>query len=293
MVEISSDTMDEADIVKRLRDTIKVLEADAVVIMNQCKQQEERVIEWKLIVEKLKGKEENLKQVLCDNRIQTEKLSKALQDKNKELFKLLANVSEKLYKKQHIRRLELTAKVLAEQLARVRAEGDSPAENFSPRSAVSDGNYSPRVSSSKNAGYLNSPVVSPWKEAKVKKELEQKKREALDIKLKFFEKEMEVSRLKSILEKGSRSQQSKKAGGFGEAAFKQHQLADTISEGGPYELPVDDTQNDLSPRRGVQQYSPGGSRPRSNSMTRKKDSRKQRMYISPKRKIVVAKAWKT
>jgi len=45
MVEISSDTMDEADIVNRLRDTIQVLEADAVVIRNQCKQQEERIIE--------------------------------------------------------------------------------------------------------------------------------------------------------------------------------------------------------------------------------------------------------
>lgn len=242
----------------------------------------------------MKGKEENLKQVLCDNRIQTERLRKALQDKNKELFKLLANVSEKLYKKQHIRRLELTAKVLAEQLARVRAEGDSPAENFSPRSdPISDGNYSPRVSGLKKSGYINSPVVSPWKEAKVKKDLEQKKREAIDIKLKFFEKEMEVSRLKSILEKGSRSQQSKKVVGFGESAFKQHQLQDTISEGGPYELPVDQTQNDLSPGRGSQQNSPGGSRLRSNSMTRKKDSRKQRMYISPKRKTVAAKAWKT
>lgn len=300
MIEISSQKIDagEVEIVKRLKETLRILEADAVVSRDQCKEQKERILEQKLAVDQLKGREENLKQVLSHVRIQSEKLSKALQDKNRDLFKVLANVSQKLYKRQHVRRLELTAKVLAEQLARVRDEGDSPDENISPKSeSISDGKYSPKVLGLKNAGKSESLVISPRKEAKIRSDFEQKKLEAFDIKLKFFEKEMEVSRLKSILERSSRSHQSKRVSGFGGAAFKQQHLADTISEGGPYEFPVDFTKKGSSPRRYEQQnasWRAVDSRIRSYSMGGKKDIRKQRMYNSPQRKSSApSRAWKT
>jgi len=305
----AKDAMHEVEIVRRLKETVHILEADAAVSRHQRKDQEDRIIEQKLIVDQLQGTQKNLEQVLSDLVIQCDKLNKALKEKNRALFKGLANVGEKFYDREHVRRLELTAKVLAEQLAQLRPKGDSPAANFSPNvrpESISNGKCSPKVSGSKKYRQRDPIVISQLQEEKIRSDLELKKREAFDIKLKFFEKEMEVSRLMSILERNSRSQKSGKEcieDHKGEPvknkkrAFKQHQVTSMISEGVPYELPTDDTKKVTSPTRHGEKNSPRrlGDRVRSYSMGIQKTARNKRVNTTPKGKhsSQLFKTWKS
>jgi len=281
---------EELKVVRSVNDTLRILEADVGESRRRSRELEETIIQQRSTVDQLQATRENIEQVLSDLRNQSGKLRKALQEKNRTLFKSLTNASERLYTPEDVRRIEIAVKVLKERLARATFEeieskpGDIATDEDKSSTVINQSNsVSPRTPRTRSQGgsLSKTPKFSPRTQAKMRSDLERKKREAFDIKLKFFEKEMEVSKLSAILDdqcQGNRS--SHLRGAITEApseqCFPSYAIPEEVAQ-----RPKAASVRKSSPRHGESSLS-GGNKPQSRNCRPRSVS--MRFGKSPRRK---------
>jgi len=268
MMVMANEAVHEVELAGNQDQKVHTLEVEIELSKSKIKRSKETISLQNATIDELRSEHEKTNQLICSHRVETEKLRKALQQKNRDLFEKLAEASHNLMEGEHVKKLMLAVKTLNSQLAVVQGRmsqesivstevAEPKADEISEiivrksarrspkiqrkvsrknhtegtprRKSVTDkyslstppiGYRTPKVkpkyslkkqfplSSSKRCSGKNddtgfNPLLSPRTRTDMRHNLEEGKQEVKDLKLKFFEKDMEVARLASILDEKS------------------------------------------------------------------------------------------